>query len=316
MGRIGAALRTILPKSFAALLAGGSPRRSFATHKAADQSGDFHHAVQEIDTDCFPASADHGDTTSSSTSTTVCSCCEEVLPSSNFPAPAPGTACTHESHACQGCWHQWLDIQLSESSPSAIACITCDNKLHQNDIQAFGSPEFLTRYLNNSVRELLSADPDFRWCTSTSCSSGQIHGAGAGANIFTCIACGHKSCIDCIADWHVGQTCEASRIERAARKAAQEADEAAIEQWEYLKEVGRKRRRGSISDAAAAFLMTRAAPSSLTRDALEEAENTATITRSSKQCPGCTRWIEKTEYVTKPEVLRVTANLCPVVAII
>lgn len=232
----------------------------------------------------------------------ICSCCEDSLPSAKFRPLAAGTACTHENSVCEDCWQQWLDVQLSQNSTSAISCVDCDNQLHQNDIQAVGSQEILTRYLHNSIRELLAADPNFRWCAAENCTSGQVHHTGADGNIFTCVACGHKSCVDCIADWHAGQTCEAFSAERAAQQAARKAEEAALEQWEYLKEVNRRRRRGSISDAAATLLMEQGTPSALSSDAVEEAENTATITRSAKQCPGCTTWIEKIEYATNHEI--------------
>jgi hypothetical protein len=51
---------------------------------------------------------------------------------------------------------------------------------------------------------VLSADPDFVYCLSSACSSGQIH---IGDDIFTCTACGHKHCVGCKSDWHPGRTC-------------------------------------------------------------------------------------------------------------
>lgn len=54
----------------------------------------------------------------------------------------------------------------------------------------------------------LAADPDFRFCLSTTCKSGQLHPGGTDEPIFRCQACEHKHCVVCEANWHQDQTCE------------------------------------------------------------------------------------------------------------
>lgn len=77
----------------------------------------------------------------------------------------------------------------------------------------FNNPNAMTdqdrrRYERASIRATLSADPDFRFCLSTTCDSGQLHPGGANEPIFSCQACGHKHCVSCETNWHEDQTCE------------------------------------------------------------------------------------------------------------
>lgn len=64
------------------------------------------------------------------------------------------------------------------------------------------------RYEQACIRATLAADPDFRYCLSTTCKSGQLHPGGTDEPIFRCEHCGHKHCIVCEANWHQDQTCE------------------------------------------------------------------------------------------------------------
>jgi hypothetical protein len=79
-----------------------------------------------------------------------------------------------------------------------------------------------TRYLRLSVRAGLAEDPNFHWCIGPECESGQIHD-GSGGDIFSCAACGYKSCSRCERPWHHGETCE----QYTARLVAVDGNEAA-----------------------------------------------------------------------------------------
>jgi hypothetical protein len=68
--------------------------------------------------------------------------------------------------------------------------------------------EGCSRYERASIRATLAADPDFRFCFSSACDSGQLHPGGASEPIFSCQACRHKHCVICETNWHDDQTCE------------------------------------------------------------------------------------------------------------
>ena len=113
------------------------------------------------------------------------------------------------------------------------------------------------RYLDLTLRAMLSSDPSFRFCKATGCDSGQIHEAG---EIFSCTECHHKHCVDCEVDWHSGVTCQAFQAEKTRNEqaAAQTAE---------------ARKRHEEEDAA----------------------SKETIAQVTKACPGpgCGRQIEK-----------------------
>lgn len=170
-----------------------------------------------------------------------------------------------------------------------MTCLQCPRTLDAAAVQALATPEMFERYLAASLRDALSSDPDFRRCFYPTCSSGQIH---EGGNIFTCVACKRKSCIECHEEWHSDKACEELQEEKAV-------EQAALRQWKYLKEVDKHRRSGAISDQAAAVLVNgnaANAPIQLSRSTFDEAETAATVARHSDPCPGCPARIQKTEY--------------------
>ncbi|KAF2671204.1 hypothetical protein BT63DRAFT_438699 [Microthyrium microscopicum] len=50
--------------------------------------------------------------------------------------------------------------------------------------------------------------PDFHWCISSSCKSGQIHEVSLDGPVFRCHACGLRSCVAHNVPWHSGESCE------------------------------------------------------------------------------------------------------------
>lgn len=63
------------------------------------------------------------------------------------------------------------------------------------------------RFDEMSIRALLSADPNFRYCLAEGCASGQIHDTDTIGNIFRCNACNFRICTVCDVPFHTGQTC-------------------------------------------------------------------------------------------------------------
>jgi hypothetical protein len=57
------------------------------------------------------------------------------------------------------------------------------------------------------MKAALGGMPNFYYCLSPSCDSGQIHDGGADAPILRCNKCGFKSCVVHNRKWHEGLTC-------------------------------------------------------------------------------------------------------------
>ncbi|THZ98551.1 hypothetical protein D6C88_00856 [Aureobasidium pullulans] len=65
----------------------------------------------------------------------------------------------------------------------------------------------MLRTFKTAFRAAVSADPEFRYCMSTTCKSGQCHPAGIDEPTFCCRECGHNHCVSFEANWHEGLTC-------------------------------------------------------------------------------------------------------------
>lgn len=113
-----------------------------------------------------------------------------------------------------------------------------------------------------SVRAALNLDPDFRYCLSPACTTGQIHPNGTDEPIFSCYQCGYQHCVVCEIPWHAGETCaqRQSRLKTEQAEAIERADPSGI-----------KRRRLAQEEAASARM----------------------VQTVSKCCPQCTTRIEK-----------------------
>jgi hypothetical protein len=63
------------------------------------------------------------------------------------------------------------------------------------------------RFDDLSIRSMLSAEANFRYCMAEGCISGQIHDEGVDANIFSCGACGFRVCTVHDVPFHDDETC-------------------------------------------------------------------------------------------------------------
>ena len=157
----------------------------------------------------------------------ICTTCGRSLPVASFPKVPEDSKCEHERATCRRCWHQWLEIQVESRSFDQIPCAQCSNFLGQSEMRALATPATYQIFLDAEFKASLAADPDFRWCLSPKCTSGQVHDEG---DIFRCVGCGYKACVTCEVAWHEGETCETFQ----ARVKAQSTEE--VESAEALKE--------------------------------------------------------------------------------
>ncbi|KAK5118181.1 hypothetical protein LTR85_008161 [Meristemomyces frigidus] len=156
---------------------------------------------------------------------TRCTTCARNLPIAQFPKHPEGSNCEHERETCRRCWHQWLESQVASKPFDQISCAQCSKLLGQGEVRALATPAVYERYLDSEFKATLSADPDFRWCIAPACKSGQVHSEG---DIFRCVACAHKSCVNCNVAWHAGEGCEAFQARVKAQPEEEEASAKAL----------------------------------------------------------------------------------------
>ncbi|THX71569.1 hypothetical protein D6D08_05481 [Aureobasidium pullulans] len=70
----------------------------------------------------------------------------------------------------------------------------CAVLLGYEEVKNVMNAENFTKYDEAAFRAAISADPEFRYCMSTTCKSGQCHPAGIDGPTFCCRECGHNHC--------------------------------------------------------------------------------------------------------------------------
>jgi hypothetical protein len=146
------------------------------------------------------------------------------------------SSCTHKADVCAGCYTASLGSQLEENGWQEVKCPgqSCKVNLTYEEIKAHASKDVFERYDSIQARNVLSADPNFRWCTAEGCKSGQIHEVEEDGSEFVCVGCHRSFCI--LHDGLHGdnETCKeyeyrlSGQKDRDERKKEDEASEEAV----------------------------------------------------------------------------------------
>ncbi|KAH7156957.1 hypothetical protein EDB81DRAFT_881251 [Dactylonectria macrodidyma] len=242
-----------------------------------------------------------------------CVVCTETKATGSFPRFSITGSCTHPPTTCLECIQLSIESDLSSKLWTEIRCPECRELLEYADIQRFANKQTFVRYETLALRAAMSEADNFIWCTS-SCGSGQIHESGEDQPIVTCLHCSHRSCFHHNVPWHENLSCEEydklladpenfrSRLEldneawSESQRAQLEADRAiaqnmlADEQAEMQRREERARQEREQARKAAALVRKIAA-----RRKLEEQQSEATVSSTTKPCPGCGWAIEKND---------------------
>ncbi|KAM5351868.1 hypothetical protein ACJ41O_004591 [Fusarium nematophilum] len=242
-----------------------------------------------------------------------CLVCADTKPVGAFPRFSITSACTHAPGTCLDCVQLSIESDLNSKLWTEIRCPECRELLEYADIQRFANSQTFTRYETLALRAAMSEAENFIWCTS-GCGSGQIHDSGAEQPIVTCLHCNHRSCFHHNVAWHETLSCDEydqlladpdnfrSHLElenekwSEAQQAQLEADRAmaqgllAEEQAELRRREERARQEREQAEKAARLARQIAA-----RRKKEEEQSQATVSRTTKPCPGCGWAIEKNE---------------------
>ncbi|KAK4620163.1 E3 ubiquitin-protein ligase RNF19B [Fulvia fulva] len=159
----------------------------------------------------------------------VCVCCGDEKHVLAFPAKAPTPDCSHISTTCIACMHTWLSSELSSKGCESLKCPECPSILDYDAIQLLSSPATFTKYEQLLLRNTLSSLPEFAWCLSPTCKSGQLNIQNG--NYMECDTllggCGYQQCLHHRTPWHTGETYTAYDHRVSGAKARE--DEAATQ---------------------------------------------------------------------------------------
>ncbi|OLN87290.1 E3 ubiquitin-protein ligase RNF19B [Colletotrichum chlorophyti] len=257
-----------------------------------------------------------------------CPICAETRDISSFPVLSVTPTCTHPPETCRECLQTSIRSDLNSKLWTEIRCPECRELLEYVDIQKYADEETFARYEALALRAAMAEAENFFWCP-TNCGSGQLHDVGASQPIVTCLHCNQRSCFTHNVAWHENLTCEEydallrdpenfrSRIEleneegEATRHAQEDADRAmaqglmAEQQAEIQRQDTRERNERERALKAAALARKVAA-----RRKAEEEKSRATMTRTTKPCPGCGWAIEKSSGCSHMTCVKCSHEVC------
>lgn len=175
-----------------------------------------------------------------------CAVCGDMKSLTDFPEEWR-LQCKHVWNTCGECVQAWIAAELESKGWDRISCPeeVCKASLCHADIsQLADSATFqrsdhlqtttqlscsvtLTgsdRYDTLATRAHLGKLPNFRWCLSPTCESGQIHEDSFGP-IFKCMGCDMQFCTQHEMPWHHGETCD-EYDQRVSREKQDEEEQA------------------------------------------------------------------------------------------
>lgn len=148
----------------------------------------------------------------SSDSLAVCPVCYAMRSKSLFPEIS---TCEHRS--CLECLRQYMTIEINESRVN-LTCPECSERFHPNDIKLILNNDVLmAKYDEFTLRRILVADPDCRWCPAPDCGYAVIASGCASCPKLQCErpGCNTEFCYHCKQIWHPNLTCDSARMRRA-----------------------------------------------------------------------------------------------------
>ncbi|KAH8696853.1 hypothetical protein GQ44DRAFT_694540 [Phaeosphaeriaceae sp. PMI808] len=135
-----------------------------------------------------------------------CVICADTRSLSHFPDRPPTTECEHENDVCRRCLRTWIQSESASKMWNEVNCPVCAVRMQYDDMREFAPRAVFERYDKLTTRAVYESIPNFRWCITKGCKSGQIHEPGTSR--FHCTACRKSHCVEHNAAWHRGETCK------------------------------------------------------------------------------------------------------------
>lgn len=154
--------------------------------------------------------------------TESCAVCMEDKKVSEMPIKIT-SGCHHKAALCKECLAQWLQSGLERTSWDRMKCPDCPELLQHADMKRYANQATFERWDGLATRSAAETLPNFRWCLSPTCNSGQIDDETCAK--FRCRACFAKHCIKHNVPWHKGETCDDYERRNKQRKKEDKASE-------------------------------------------------------------------------------------------
>ncbi|KAF2482800.1 hypothetical protein BDY17DRAFT_236396, partial [Neohortaea acidophila] len=103
-----------------------------------------------------------------------CSTCGRTLSPGSFPKAATSN-CKHKATACKACLKKWITAQLDTVTYDNLACPECPQLLTNQDVKANATKPTYERFEELERRGIADNTPGWRWCLNPRCRAGQVH---------------------------------------------------------------------------------------------------------------------------------------------
>ncbi|KAI9875805.1 MAG: hypothetical protein M1830_007961 [Pleopsidium flavum] len=117
------------------------------------------------------------------------------------------SGCFHGGNTCRACISASITSDIEGKFFDNVGCPNCRASWDRYYIGLYATEAIMMRYETMGMLKVVEAMPNFLWCLSPDCNSGQINQAGDAEPIVTCVACGFKMCFTHQIAWHSGLTC-------------------------------------------------------------------------------------------------------------
>lgn len=133
--------------------------------------------------------------------------------------------CNHQPTVCRDCMEKWLKSEVGSGTWDRLKCPECAELLDHGDVKRAASEETFDRFDTLILRAALKDMPEFYYCLSGKCESGQMHHPRSKCPELQCAACGFRQCVKHDMPWHSGETCEQYDRRDQTRKKDERASE-------------------------------------------------------------------------------------------
>eukprot|EP00928_Gymnodinium_smaydae_P055253 TRINITY_DN38848_c0_g1_i1.p1 TRINITY_DN38848_c0_g1~~TRINITY_DN38848_c0_g1_i1.p1 ORF type:complete len:470 (-),score=44.91 TRINITY_DN38848_c0_g1_i1:100-1509(-) len=144
-----------------------------------------------------------------------CVICCERLPRDQFEGKIT-QQCSHERDVCKKCVEHTIELEVNgKGNSTRVLCPHqgCNQVLDHSDVLREASKTVFERFDTLQLRQMLQAEPNFRWCAHRGCGNGQIvddlRPGETGFNRFMrCHHCQGRTCAHHRCVWHTERTCQ------------------------------------------------------------------------------------------------------------
>ena len=105
----------------------------------------------------------------------TCTTCDRNLAASTFPKYLATDSCKHLINTCKPCLKSWITAQMEYTTYDKIKCPECPALMLNSDMKIHATKEVYQRFDDLERRGISDKVPGWRWCLNFKCRAGKVH---------------------------------------------------------------------------------------------------------------------------------------------